>query len=162
VRLTLAILALGGLGGWGRLDLDCARGPAARRELDRTRLSEIEQAEDLAHASLEQALTGCPAGAAGGACRAEARRRSEVAWAGKKAEIEARYRDLRREFEARCASLLARETRPAPRGVPPSFGFLTGLGEECRRPGEDPANLDRGIRALLRSTAPCAWRGPGS
>jgi hypothetical protein len=109
------VLLAGALGALaGSVDLDCARGPDARRELDRTRLSEIEQAEDLARATLERVLSGCAAGAAGAACRAEAGQHSAAAWARKTAEIEARYRGLLRELETRCAGLLARDARPSP------------------------------------------------
>ncbi|PYM37875.1 MAG: hypothetical protein DME17_06430 [Candidatus Rokuibacteriota bacterium] len=119
MHLTLALLAgaLAALGGVGQLDLDCGHARDTRREVGRTRLSEIEQAEDVARVAREQALARCPGGARGAGCRTATRERFEAAWTRQKAAIEARYQALLRDFEARCAGVLARAAPPARLGV---------------------------------------------
>src|SRR5437879_11390682 len=101
MHLTLALLAgaLAALGGVGQLDLDCGHARDTRREVGRTRLSEIEQAEDVARVAREQALARCPGGARGAGCRTATRERFEAAWPRQKAAIEPRYQGRLADFE---------------------------------------------------------------
>lgn len=84
-------------------------------------LSEIEQVEDAAGRALADALLRCRGDEP---CRADARARFERDWAARRTEIEARYSQLLREFEARCQGALS---GPLPPGRPGA-----GVTARCR------------------------------
>ena len=88
------------------MDLDCAHKSRSRAQLDRTRLAEIEAAEDIAQAALGEALGGCLAGAEPERCRQETRERFSAAWTRQKAQIEDKYRRMLEEFEVGCRASL--------------------------------------------------------
>jgi hypothetical protein len=99
-------LVLGGLWGLVQLDLDCAQRSRSRAQLDRTRLAEIEGAEDTAQAALREALGGCLAAADPERCRQETRQRLTAAWTIERAQIEEKYQRMLEEFEVRCRASL--------------------------------------------------------
>ncbi len=92
-------------------ELDCARPAEARARIALLRLAEIEGAEDIHRARMWEAFGRCPAGDAGGPCRAGERRRFESAWEAKRRAIEDKYRDLQTEFELRCLETISASGR---------------------------------------------------
>ena len=98
---VLFLLALTG----PRPELDCASPAAGRSLVGRMMLSEIEGAEDINRAALWEAFGHCPAGSEHGACMAREQRRFEAEWEREKAAIQAKYRRILDEYEARCRTL---------------------------------------------------------
>jgi len=101
-------VALALLGASAQLDLDCAKPERARALIDYAQLSEIEQVEDIHRDELDKALARCPSGAKREACRTELRRRADLDWDRKVAEIKARYQKMHRDFEERCRASIVR------------------------------------------------------
>ena len=109
MRLSAAlVLAL--FGAWAQLDLDCAKPQQSRALIDYAQLSEIEQVEDIHRDELDKALARCPAGAGAGRqrCQTELRREADLDWDRKVAEIKARYKKMRQEFDERCRTSIVR------------------------------------------------------
>ena len=106
MRWWLPLVLAAGFWGIAQLDLDCAHKSRSRAQLDRTRLAEIEAAEDIAQAALGEALGGCLAGAEPERCRQETRERFSAAWTRQKAQIEDKYRRMLEEFEVGCRASL--------------------------------------------------------
>jgi hypothetical protein len=160
MRLTLGLAAgaIAALGAVGQLDLDCGHARDTRRELGRTRLSEIEQAEDVLRAAREQALGRCPGGARGDGCRAATRARFEAAWTRQKAAIEARYQALLRDFEARCAGLLAGAAPPARLGVQSLLGPIARARGRREAPCAEWSFSESGSSSCESSPIPCPAR----
>jgi hypothetical protein len=88
-------------------DLDCAWRAEARALLGRLQLAEIEGAEDVHRAAMWEAFGRCPAGDAGGPCRSQEQRRFEGRWEEQRRAIEAKYRQVLRDFEERCRAVIA-------------------------------------------------------
>ena len=88
-------------------ELDCERPAEARALIALLQLAEIEGAEDIHRAAMWEAFGRCPAGDAGGPCRSEEQRRFEGRWEERRKAIEAKYRDVLREFEERCQAVIA-------------------------------------------------------
>ena len=86
---------------------DCEHSAEARAFIARLRLAEIEGAEDIHREAMWQAFGRCPAGGAGGACRAEEQRRFDARWEVERREIEAKYRDVLGAFERRCRAAIS-------------------------------------------------------
>ena len=82
------------------LQLTCVDRAASTEQLGRARLSELEQAEDVAWGILHDALARCRAAADG--CDARRRAEFDTRMADARASIEARYRRLLDDFETRC------------------------------------------------------------
>src|SRR5262245_63530531 len=116
--MWLLVVALSALGLAAQLDLDCARPESARALIDYAQLSEIEQVEDIHRGELDHALQRCSAGPAREVCRDEKRRQSDLDWDRKVAEIKARYKRMREEFEERCGASIARSWVIRDRGAP--------------------------------------------
>jgi hypothetical protein len=104
---SLFWLLLGAAGMATQLDLDCAEPDRARALIDYARLSEIEQVEDIHRDALDKALARCPAGAGREACRSERRRQADLDWERTRAEIKARYDQMRKDFEEKCRASIA-------------------------------------------------------
>ena len=94
--------------GQAQSEADCARPARGRELIARLRLAEIEGAEDIHRAAMWEAFGRCPEGAAGGVCRIAAQRRFEAEWDGRRAEIDAKYRAVLRDFERRCQASISR------------------------------------------------------
>lgn len=118
----LTVIAMAAALHGGQLELDCAHPAAARSEIARTMLSEIEWAEDVNRAAMWEAFGRCASEAQAEACRDEQRRRFGEDFERQKAAIEAKYHQMTADFAARCQASIARG-----RGVVPF------------RPGDDPA-----------------------
>jgi hypothetical protein len=88
-------------------ELDCERPAEARAFIALLQLAEIEGAEDIHRAAMWEAFGHCPAGDARGTCRAEEQRRFEGRWEEQRKAIEAKYRQVLREFEERCRAVIA-------------------------------------------------------
>ena len=89
------------------LELDCERPAEARALIALLQLAEIEGAEDIHRAAMWEAFGRCPAGDAGGPCRAEEQGRFEGRWEEQRQAIEAKYREVLRAFEQRCRAVIA-------------------------------------------------------
>lgn len=122
----LAILLLAGSLSAAQIDLDCGAPAAARALVGRLALSEIEGAEDINRAAMWDAFGRCPPGPARQACAESQRRHFEAEWQRQKARIEAKYRKILDDFEARCRASLAREPLVQGRAATPGVG---GPGE---------------------------------
>jgi len=83
-------------------DLDCGRPATARNLLGRAMLAEIESAEDLNREAMWEAFGRCGGQPAAEACREAERRRFTVEFERRKAAIEAQYKHLLEDFQARC------------------------------------------------------------
>lgn len=103
----LVWMALGLVGASAQLELDCAAPERGRALIDYARLSEIEQVEDIHREALDRALARCPAGPGRQACRDEQRRKADLDWERKLAEIKARYDKMHSEFDERCRAGIA-------------------------------------------------------
>ena len=88
-------------------ELDCERPAEARAFIAQLRLAEIEGAEDIHRAAMWEAFGRCPAGDAGGPCRAAEQRRFERLWEEQRRGIEAKYRDVLGAFEQRCRAIIS-------------------------------------------------------
>jgi len=95
-------LALAGILEAAQLDLDCARPAAARDLIGRVMLSEIEWAEDVNREALWEAFGRCADRPRAEACREEQRERFAAEFARQRAAIQAKYRQMMNDFEARC------------------------------------------------------------
>ncbi len=102
MRAWMLGLTLTGMLQGAQLELDCARPAAARNLIGRVMLSEIEWAEDVNRAAMWEAFGRCTARARADACREEQRQRFGADFARQKAAIEAQYRQMLNDFEARC------------------------------------------------------------
>jgi hypothetical protein len=94
--------AMVGLLEGAQLDLDCARPSAARDLIGRIMLSEIEWAEDVNREAMWEAFGRCGTRPEPPACRETERKRFEAELARQKASIEARYRQMLKDFESGC------------------------------------------------------------
>jgi hypothetical protein len=83
-----------------QLDLPCADRARSLQQMGRARLSELEQAEDVAWGTLREALARCVPRAAD--CEQARRAEFEASVARARTLIEKRHRHLLDEFEARC------------------------------------------------------------
>ena len=101
----------------GELDLDCSRPASSKRLIGQARLSEIEWAEDVNRFDMWEAFGRCAGRPEADACREEARQSFGQILARQRADIEARYRDILRDFETRCQTTLTRG--PVSRARPP-------------------------------------------
>jgi hypothetical protein len=99
--------ALCALLGLGQAEQDCERPARARSFMDRLMLADLEYAEDVHREAFWAALGRCPAEPAGQACRAREARRFDARWEEERARIEAKYRRMREDFEARCRASIS-------------------------------------------------------
>jgi len=96
----------------GELELDCSRPGQARGVVGRLMLADIEGEEDIHRALMWEAFGRCAPGSAGQPCRERERRRFDAQWDQRKQQIEAKYRRMLSDFEARCRSSIGRVGSP--------------------------------------------------
>jgi len=83
-----------------QLELTCADRGASLQQIGRARVSELEQAEDVAWGSLHEGLARCALASPG--CETARRADFDTSVARARTAIEERYRRVLEEFEARC------------------------------------------------------------
>lgn|SRR5262249_14475265 len=100
--LPLTALALVAVLHAAEPELDCARPAAAKELIGRLRLADIEWAEDVNRAAMWEAFGRCAGSADADECRDRQRRRFGADLDRQKADIDARYERMLKEFEERC------------------------------------------------------------
>ena len=105
--LVLLVALAGVTKGDAPLDLDCAHPAAAKELIGRVRLSEIEWAEDVQREALWQAFGRCAEKPDADRCRKAEQERFGADWARQKADIEAKYQQMEKDFEERCQASIA-------------------------------------------------------
>lgn len=111
--MTLVVVLL--LLGQGALDVDCRDAARSRREIGQAHAFEITHAENASWESLQEALARCRSAAATDRCEAEARHRYQSERARAREAIEAKYRRIIDELEARCRAPIV-DAPPVRRG----------------------------------------------
>ena len=92
--------------------LDCAQPGQARAQIARLCLAEIEYAEDVHRHAHWKEMGHCPQGATGDRCRNVVSRRFEAAWEARRAEIEAKYRQMSEDYDAGCRASITLRAAP--------------------------------------------------
>ena len=98
----LGATALSALYLLAQAELDCARPSVARDLIGRLRLAEIEWAEDVNRAAMWEAFGRCAGSPTAEACREAERRQFAAELERQRADIDAKYQRMQKEFEARC------------------------------------------------------------
>src|SRR5262245_32642608 len=83
-------------------EFECSRPAAAMDLIGRLRLADIEWAEDVNRAAMWEAFGRCAGSADAEECRERQRRRFGADLDRQRAEIDARYERMLKEFEERC------------------------------------------------------------